>query len=183
MPEAPVEVAATPPSLPSLKGGWRARRRARRAGLDASVVVGRGVVVDGDVTVGAGCVLADGVRLLAAGGPIVIGAGTVIGEKAAIVAHAGVEIGRHCLLGDGVRVEDFAPVTDDVEVAIWAQGLRTRSVRIGDGARLGHGCAVGPGVRIGAGAMVGAHVVVERDVPAGTVHVPAPPPKPRRTRR
>lgn len=112
-----------------------------------------------DVRIGPGC------RLLALGGPIVIGAGTVLGEACRLVAHERIEIGRDCRLADGVVIQDFAPVWDDAETPVREQGLRTRPVVVGDGAILGPGACLGPGARVAGGAIVGAHVVLDPAAP------------------
>lgn len=124
--------------------------------------------ITGDVRLGAGVRLGDGCRLLAVEGPIVIGDGSVLGDGCRLVAHERIDIGRRCRLGDGVVIQDFAPVWADSETPVRSQGLRTRPVRVGDDAILEPGACLGPGAAVTAGAVVGAHVVVDPLWPRAT---------------
>lgn len=129
-------------------------------------LVGRGVVVEVDrgarVVLEDGCVIGDGTRIHARGGAVGLGEGSVLGERCALVALAGLQIGRRCLLGDGVVLADFAPETGDVERPLREQGVHVAPIEIGDGARIGHGACLLAGASIAAGAEVAPHRVVGR---------------------
>jgi acetyltransferase-like isoleucine patch superfamily enzyme len=150
-------------------------RLARRPRVHAGrgVVLGRGVVFDvapgAEVVLGDGCAIGAGTRVLVRGGRVDIGASVALGERATIVAHAGVTIGARCILGEQVVLVDFNHVIDDVELPIRLQGLQAAPVTIGDDARIGLGASILPGVTVGARAQVAPRAVVTRDVPAGAV--------------
>ena len=187
MPAAPASAAAAPadpvPARPTLRGRLRAARLRSRSGvtLGREAIVGRGVRADvargARLEIGDEVALGAGTRLIVREGEIRIGAGSVLGGRCVLVAHAGIEVGRRCLLGDGVVIVDADPVFTDPERPTREQGLVSGRVALGDGARIGHGAALLRGVRIGPGAAVGAHAVVTADVPPGSVAggVPARP--------
>ncbi len=59
--------------------------------------------------------------------------------------------------------------TDDTEIPIWEQGLRSGAIRIEDDVWIGAHVSILAGVTVGAGAVVAAGAVVTKDVPAGSV--------------
>jgi acetyltransferase-like isoleucine patch superfamily enzyme len=196
----PMTTVAPPASLPR-QPGWRDCVRARRARRH-DVTVGRGVAIGRDVRFdlapGARLVLhdrvvvGDGSRFHVQGGEVVVGAGTILGERCVITAHERVDIGERCLLADEVVIVDADPRYDDVERPTRLQGVLSAPVNVGDGARLGPGAAVLRGVTVGAGAMVGAHAVLTADVapgtpadgvPAAPMRRPTPPARPARRAR
>lgn len=127
--------------------------RRRRTEIVGDVRLGR------DVRIGEGC------RLLGLGGPLIVGDGSVLGERCRLVAHERVELGPGCRLADGVVVQDFAPVYDDPERPVRLQGLRTDPVRVAEGTILGPGACLGPGARTRPGEVVGANTVLEPSRP------------------
>ena len=143
----------------------RAARLARREGVtvEGSLEVGRGVRVelarDARLSLGAGCVLGAGTRILVRGGEVRIGAGTHVGEGCRIVAHTGVTIGARCRMGPQAAVMDAEHEIGDPETPIRAQGLRAAPVTIGDDAVLGPGAVVLAGAQVSAGAVLGARTV------------------------
>jgi serine O-acetyltransferase len=84
-----------------------------------------------------------------------------------VVMHPYTEIGDDCLVYQGVvigvRWEGGKP------------GQYYEPPRVGARCRLGAGCALIGAVRIGDGSTIGMHVVVTRDVPAGSSVIGAPP--------
>jgi acetyltransferase-like isoleucine patch superfamily enzyme len=125
------------------------------------------VAAGAELVLGEGCVLGPGARVLVRAGRVELGPGVVLGERATIVAHAGVHIGAGAVLEDGALVVDFDPGFADPETPVRLQALRLGPVHIGDGARIGLRACVLRGARIGAGAVVGPHAVVTGDVPEG----------------
>ena len=171
----PSTTVAPPAALPR-QPGWRGRVRvwrARRHGVAAGrgVAIGRDVRFDvaagGSLVLHDGVVLGDGSRFHVRGGDVVVGAGTVLGERCVVTAHERVSIGARCLLADEVVIADAEHRYDDVERPTRLQGLVAAPVTVGDGARLGPGVAVLRGVTVGPGAVVGARAVVTSDVAPG----------------
>jgi acetyltransferase-like isoleucine patch superfamily enzyme len=171
-----VSASVAPPAAPPRAPGWRDRRRAGRARrrsveIAGEVTIGRGVrfdvAVGARLVLGAGVVLGDGCRFHVVAGEVRVGAGTILGERCVVTAHAAVAIGARCVLADGVVLIDLDHRFDDVEAPVRLQGVRTAPVVLGDGVRIGPGAAVLRGVVVGAGAQVGAHAVVTRDVAPG----------------
>lgn len=157
--------------MPRLPLRLRLARHRGRVRAARGVVVGPRVRFDvapgAEVTLGDGCVLGDGTRILVRGGRVSVGAGAVLDERCTLVAHGGIEIGERARLGDGAVVVDFDHVFDDVERPIRLQPVECAPVTIGAGALIGIGASVLRGVSVGAGAVVGAHAVVTADVAPG----------------
>lgn len=108
-----------------------------------------------------------------AGARIVIGDHVRINAGCFLVAHAGITIGSHTLIGEYAAIRDgnhgLAP-----DRPIREQPIDAAPIEIGEDAWIGRGAAVLKGVRLGAGAVVGANSVVTRDVPSGAVVVGSP---------
>ncbi len=124
---------AVVPPRPSWRGRLRGAhgrappaRRARRRG----VRLGRGVVLRAEpgarLVVEAGAALGDGARLEARGGTLRVGAGSVLGERCALVGA--VTVGRECVVGAWARAEGGARLGDRARLAAHAVAL--------DGARV-----------------------------------------------
>jgi acetyltransferase-like isoleucine patch superfamily enzyme len=145
---------------------WMRARSRGRLRAAPSVRIDAGARVH--VAPGARVVLGERVRLgpdsriEAVAGTIRIGAGTSVGERAVIVAHAGVEVGARAAIGDWAAISDVAPTFDDVERPVRAQPLRTAPIRVGAGAVLGPHASLGPGATVAAGEEVAAYAVLPR---------------------
>ena len=105
------------------------------------------------------------------------------------IPHAGIKIGRDCLVGEysvirgqgGVEIGDrvyTSPFTqiiavnhvfDDPRRPFVDQGITAEGIFIEDDVWLGAGAVITDGVRVGRGAVVAAGAVVTGDVPAHTV--------------
>lgn len=171
LPDGYDDAAAAPPgaripSRPTLRHRLRALRARARRGVtvEGTPLLGRDIVLEvargAHLVLGDGCVLLAGCRLHARGGELRVGAGAVLGERCAVVAHAEVELGAGCRLGDGVVACDIAPVHTDVERPVRQQGMRTAPVRVGARARIGPGVVLEAGARVRPDGVVGAHRVV-----------------------
>ncbi len=90
-----------------------------------------------------------------------------------------VTIGSHCLVGPFVTVTDGNHAYDQTDTPIWAQGLATREIDIGDDVWLGAKATII--ANVGHGAVVGANAVVTKPVDEHTV-VAGVPAKPLRRR-
>lgn len=140
----------------------------------------------GDVTIQDGATVADGCRLLAERGRIVLGprchlsygviveargGEIVLGERVDVEPYsvlyglgglhigAGTLVGCHCVLVPGNH--GFA----DPAAPIRSQRAHAKGIRIGAGAWLGARVVVLDGATIGEGAVIGAGSVVTKDVP------------------
>jgi len=143
----------------------RAALLARRPGvtLEGTVRIGRGVRIEVErgarLSLGDGCVLGAGSRVLVRSGSVRIGPGTRLDDDCRVVAHAGVTIGARCVLGPQVAVMDTEPEIGEVEVPVRLQGLAAAPVVIGDGVVLGPGAVVLAGAFVADGTVLGARTV------------------------
>jgi maltose O-acetyltransferase len=105
------------------------------------------------------------VEVVSWGGPLTIGEATFINYGASISAHAGVTIGRDCLIGNYVLImdSDYHDLRDRAKPGI------ARPIVIEDGVWIGARAIVLKGVHIGEGAVVAAGAIVTSDVPPRTV--------------
>jgi acetyltransferase-like isoleucine patch superfamily enzyme len=158
-----------PPSAPP-PSGRLAAWRARRAGAPGAAF-GRGVRVEvapgATLDIAPGAALGAGTRVLVRAGTVRIGAGAVLGERCALTAHAGIEIGGGATLGDEAVIVDFDHRHGDAETPVRLQGIVATPIAIGRDARIGARVAVLRGVTVGDGAQVAAQAVVTRDVAPG----------------
>ena len=90
-----------------------------------------------------------------------------------LVAHAGIRIGSHTLIGEHVSLRD-ANHGIEPGALIRTQPHEGAPIEIGEDAWIGRGAVVLKGVRVGPGAIVGANSVVTRDVPAMSVAAGVP---------
>lgn len=156
------------------------------------------------IKLGNGVYIDQGAYLHACPRGIELGAGTIVMHGAILhvynfrnLPHAGIQIGRECLIGEysvirgqgGVRLGDrvyTSPFTqiiavnhvfEDPNCPFVDQGITAEGITIEDDVWLGAGAIVTDGVKIGQGAVVAAGAVVTRDVPPHTVvgGVPARP--------
>ena len=166
----------------------------REAGIHATVVIGRGVVLGANIAIGPYCVIADGARIgdnATIGAACHVGAGVAIGEGThlypGVVAYSGTSIGRRSIVHAGARLgsdgfgyvfrdgrHDKIPhigrcvIGDDVEI-----GANTTIDRgsiddtvIGDGTKIDNLVHVAHNVRIGRLCLLMAQVGV-----AGSVRI------------
>lgn len=156
------------------------------------------------ITLNHGVYLDEGVYLHACPNGIEIGPNSLVMHGAVLhvynfrdLPHAGIKIGRDCLIGEysvirgqgGVEIGDrvyTSPFTqiiavnhifDDPTRSFVEQGITAEGIVIEDDVWLGASAIVTDGVRIGSGAVVAAGAVVTRDVEPHTVvaGVPARP--------
>lgn len=143
----------------------------RRLCVGRGVRLGKGVRIEVEpgarVELEQGCRLGARTRLVARGGTLKVGREAVLGERCIVVAHAGVDVGAGCRLGDWVTVTDFEPIADSVDHPLRTQGVRAAPIRLAPGAVVDHGANLLAGVAVGDHARVGAHAIVARDVPDG----------------
>lgn len=122
---------------------------ASAAGSPAARLIHPASTVSRHATLGPGCVLAAGARVMT---------DVVLGRH--------VHVNMNSAIGHDSELADFVTLFSGVQVG--------GGVVIGPGATLGAGSTILPGIRIGAGAYVGAGATVVRDVePGATVVTPA----------
>lgn len=103
-----------------------------------------------------------------------IGARTMIGNHAHIVATRRVEFGRNVLTADRLFVADNRHTYEDPRVPVRDQGLtQLADVRIGDGSWIGENVCI-CGASVGAHCVIAANSVVTRDIPDACVAAGAP---------
>ena len=105
---------------------------------------------------------------------LVIGERCVIGARATITAHQSVVIGDDVWFGMDVFVSDANHGYQDPHTPIGLQFGRHDPVSIGSGSWIGHGAVVLPGTSIGRNVVVGAGSVVRGTVPDHSVVVGTP---------
>ena len=172
--------------------GWAAIENSVRLRFANHIHLGHGVYLDQNAYLHA---CPDGIQ---------IGANSIVMHGAVLhvynfrdLPHAGIRIGRDCLIGEysvirgqgGVQIGDrvyTSPFTqiiavnhvfDDPDRPFIEQGITAEGIVISDDVWLGAGAVVTDGVKIGKGAVVAAGAVVTKDVPPHTVvaGVPAKP--------
>ncbi len=169
--------------------GFAAIESGVRLSRPRDIILGRNVYID------------HGVYLHACPGGIEIGDNSFVMHHAELhvynfrrIPHAGIKIGRDCLIGEfcvirgqgGVTIGDkvyLAPLVQVLAVnhvfsdptrPIIEQGITAEGIVIEDNVWIGAGAIITDGVRIGQGAVIGAGAVVTRDVPPHTVAAGAP---------
>jgi len=148
------------------------------------------------IRLGDGSYLDEGVYIHACPAGVEIGANTLVMHGAVLhvynfrdLPHAGIRIGKDCLIGEysvirgqgGVTIGDrvyTSPMTqliavnhvvDDPNRPFIEQGITAQGIVVEDDVWLGANAVVTDGVHIGCGAVVAAGAVVTKDVPPHTI--------------
>lgn len=114
------------------------------------------------------------INTLAPAGRVVIGRWVHLGESSMITAGGSIEIGDDVVIGPQTIIVDADHRCDDLASPIRTQGLRSRPIRIDEGAWIAGHVSILKGVTIGRGAIVGAGSVVTHDVPPMAVAAGVP---------
>ncbi len=104
---------------------------------------------------------------------IVLGDHVRVNGGTFLIAHAGITIGSHTLIGEHVSLRD-ADHGIRPDALIRTQPHAGAPIEIGEDVWIGRGAAILKGVRIGRGAIIGANSVVTRDVPEMTIAAGVP---------
>jgi acetyltransferase-like isoleucine patch superfamily enzyme len=185
--------------VPTILGiGLRALLYRAMLRMDGWAAIERGVRLRfaGNIRLGRGSYLDEGVYVHACPGGVQIGERTMVMHGAVLhvynfrrLPHAGIRIGSDSLIGEytvvrgqgGVTIGDrvyTSPMTqiiavdhvfDDPARPFTEQGITARGIDIEDDVWLGAAAVVTDGVRIGRGAVVAAGAVVTHDVPPRAV--------------
>lgn len=129
----------------------------------------RGANAFGDIDVGPGAWVEQGVVLNAFGGSIRLGRDVFIGPGAVVYGHGGVEIGDACLIAMHCRILSSNHTVPSIGTDIRSQPDEPRATKIGRDVWLGAGVTVLGGVTIGDGCVVGAGTVVTKDLAPGAI--------------
>jgi len=166
--------------------------------LEGAVGIEQGVRIRfaGNVRLGVGVYLDEGVYLHACPRGITIGAGTFVMHHAVLhvynfrdMPHSGITIGRDSLIGElsvirgqgGVTIGDrvyLSPLVQllavdhvfaDPDTPFVEQGITAEGIVVEDDVWIGGGAIITDGVHVGQGAVIAGGAVVTQDVPPHTV--------------
>lgn len=98
------------------------------------------------------------------GARLAIGERTLINTGTNIQAHVDISIGAHCLIGEGVEIQDSNYHEVDEKA-----GVKQAAITLGRNVWIGNRAVVLPGVTIGDHSVVAAGAIVTKDVPARSV--------------
>lgn len=122
------------------------------------------------LTIGSHCNFEPHVWLTSTTGRITIGEGVFLNLGVMVAAQHRVEIGDHCMIGNGSTITDANHRFNKPDVPVPWQGFISKGpVIIGDNVWLGANVTVTSGVKIGKRCVVGANSVVSEDLPAFTI--------------
>jgi acetyltransferase-like isoleucine patch superfamily enzyme len=148
----------SPARLALLRLRCRGRLRAGR-GVRVARGVRVGIAPGGRVELGDRCSLGPGSRIESAG-RLTLGPGARVAERAVVTALEDVVIGAGAVIGDWAAVSDAGATWADPETPLRDQPLQLAPVRIGPGAVLGPHAVAGPGATVPAGERVAPYAVV-----------------------
>lgn len=162
--------------------GWWHRLTTSGLTLDASVTVGKNVVLEtwraipgkSSIRVEGTTTLEDGVRLEAWQGHIEIEKNVYLGPDTKVYGHGGVSIGENTLIAMNCCILSSEHSIPSLGVPIRSQEDVCKETRIGSDVWLGAGVIVLAGVTIGDGAVIGAGSVVTSDIEPGSICVGVP---------
>lgn len=138
--------------------------------LGAGINIRRGFRVSrGQITLGEGAWIEQGVVLHAFGGSIKVGRDVFLGPQTVVYGHGGVVIGDACLISMHCRILSSNHALPPIGTDIRSQPDELRPTSIGRDVWLGAGVTVLGGVTIGDGCIVGAGAVVTKSLPAGAI--------------
>ncbi|MDD3180121.1 MAG: acyltransferase [Opitutaceae bacterium] len=142
------------------------------AGIDCRP--GYGAAGRGDINIGDGAWLEQGVVLHAFGGTIRLGRDVFLGPYAVVYGHGGVEIGDACLISMHCRI-----LSSNHTIAPFGTDMRSQPdvllhTKIGRDVWLGAGVTILGGVKLGEGCIIGAGSVVTKDIPPGAIAFGSP---------
>ncbi|MFD7920814.1 acyltransferase [Streptomyces sp. NPDC059740] len=135
------------------------------------------------ITVGAHCVIGQGVTLTAGMMPdldlgpdplLSLGDGVVLGRGTHVIADTRLTIGDDTFVGPHVYLTTTNHSYDDPQVPVGRQWPRSAPVEIGAGSWIGTGAVILPGARLGRNSVVAAGSVVRGEVPDHAVVAGAP---------
>jgi acetyltransferase-like isoleucine patch superfamily enzyme len=118
----------------------------------------------GEVRVGPGCIISEGVIINPFGGSIVMGRECSINPYCVIYGHGGLCIGDFVRIATHSVIIPANHVFDSLEEPIYKQGLTKKGIVIGSDVWIGAGVKILDGVSIEDGAIIAAGAVVNSNV-------------------
>jgi acetyltransferase-like isoleucine patch superfamily enzyme len=115
-----------------------------------------------------------GSKIVANGGHVRIGAGSLVNMGCNIIATGSITIGDHALIAEHVTIRDQDHAFADTGVPYRVQERLTDPITIGDNVWLGAKVTVTRGVTIPPNTIVGANSVVTKSLTGGRIFVGAP---------
>jgi acetyltransferase-like isoleucine patch superfamily enzyme len=123
----------------------------------------------GQIKIGEGAVIREGVILQTYGGSITVGKNCTVNPYCLIQGNGGVEIGDNTLIASHVCMYSANHRFADRNRPIRAQGETREGIRVGTDVWIGGGAIILDGVTIGDGAVIAAGAVVNRDIASGSI--------------
>lgn len=123
----------------------------------------------GNIIIGDGTAIFDGVLILGYGGNITIGSNCSINPYTVVYGVADTVIGNGVLIAGHCMIIPTNHNFGDRNMFIKDQGITSLGITIEDDVWIGHGCSILDGVRIGKGAVIAAGSVVTKSVNSYTV--------------
>lgn len=118
----------------------------------------------GQISIGDGTEIMDGVLLFSYKGRIEIGRCCSINYYSVIYGHFGARIGNNVLIAGHCMIIPSNHVFSEADKLIMEQGSAGEGIVIEDDVWIGHGCTILDGVTVGKGAVVAAGSVVAKSV-------------------
>lgn len=122
------------------------------------------IVCTGDIVLGKGAYIHDGVILDATGGTIRIGDRTVINPYCVLYGAGGLDVGQDVGIATHTVMIPANHGYTDMQIPIMKQPINKKGIRIADNVWIAAHCVILDGVQIGEGAIIAAGAVVTRDV-------------------
>ena len=128
----------------------------------------------GQIRIGLGSTISQGVIVDAWGGSIAIGENVFVGPYTVIYGHGGVTIGSNTLIAMHSRILSSNHTIPERDSLIRSKPDILLPVTIGEDVWIGAGVTILGGVTVGDGCVIGAGAVVTKDLPAYSIAIGVP---------
>jgi acetyltransferase-like isoleucine patch superfamily enzyme len=123
----------------------------------------------GSVTIGRDSCVMMGAIVASYGGQITIGNNVSLNPYCVVYGHGGLRIGDNTRIAAHTVIVPANHIFHDPDIPIFAQGISTQGIDIGDDVWIGSGVRILDGVTIGNGAVIASGAVVTKDVSSRTI--------------